>query len=266
MKARRSPAGIHIIVMVAVSLLTAWSMSAVSESATVAEGQADSVFDVANEEYKAGNYENAIRLYEGLLSDPSLKAADIHYNKGNASYKLDSYGKSIAAYRRALRLAPRDQDIIANLRFVTEATLDKMDQPKSTEFLREVFFFHYALSAREAETIFVCSYFAAALLATTCIFHRARFLRWLAALALSLALIFGASTTLRRYRAANPNRAVVVAKEADLHTGPGNNYLVSLNIHDGAELTVRKSEGGWYQVELADGRRGWIRESLIEII
>ena len=101
-----------------------------AEAVTVPPEQVNSIFDMANEEYKDGSYENAITLYEGLLSSPGIKAADIHYNIGNAAFKLDNYGGAISSYRRALRLAPRNQDIVANLEFVREATLDRIDQPR----------------------------------------------------------------------------------------------------------------------------------------
>jgi len=232
----------------------------------VAQEQLDSVFDIANEEYKAGSYENAVILYEGLISAPGAKAADAHYNIGNASFKLKEYGKSIAAYRRALRLAPRDQDTIANLRFVRETVVDRIDQPRSAELWREIFFFHYGLSGAETEIVFLCAYLATALFAAACLLHGSRTLRWLALAGLCVTVIFGASIGFKWRAAASPSEGVVVAEETDVHTGPGDKYMVSFNLHDGAELSIRKHEQDWYQIELPDGRRGWIEESHVEAI
>ncbi len=237
-----------------------------NEYATVPAGQIDDVFDIANEEYKAGNYTDAIRLYRGLLQGSGTKTADIQYNLGNSYFKLHEYGMAIASYRRAQKLAPRDQDILANLRFARETKRDKIDQPRSTELMSEVFFFHYGTSRTEAETIFLCGYFAAAIAGSTYLFWKKKPLRWLTLGALVVTLIFGASTGLRWYQKATPNEAVVVVKETDVHTGPGDNYMGSFDLHDGTEVTTRKSENGWYQMELPDGRRGWIRESHLEII
>lgn len=237
-----------------------------ADSTSVPSQHVDDVFDIANEEYKAGNFEDAVRLYQGLLAGPGPKNADMHYNLGNAYYKLHEYGKAIASYRRALRLAPRDEDIHANLRHVRSMTVDKIDQPKGTELLREILFFHYGVSRPEAEGIFLCGYFAAALLGAVCLWQKPRFLRLLAYTALAVAIIFVVSTVTRVYRAANPNEAVVVVEEADVHTGPGDNYMVSFDIHDGTEMETRKRQDGWFQVELPDGRRGWIRASQLEVI
>ncbi len=236
------------------------------KSPTVPAQHVNNVFDIANEEYKAGNLEDAVRLYDGLLSGPGLKTADIYYNLGNAYFRLNKYGKAIASYRRALGIAPRDQDILANLRYVRSMVKDKIDQPKSTEMFREMFFFHYDFNPAESEMIFMCAYLVAALLATLYLFVKPKALRWLAVAALAVALIFGASTLVHAYRAANPDEGVVVVEEADIRTGPGDNYMVSFNLHDGAELEIRKRGEDWSQIELPDGRRGWARNAQIEVI
>ena len=250
--------------LLAASLLLAFNAPA--EATTVPPEQVNSIFDAANEEYKAGAYENAIILYEGLLSSPGIKAADVHYNIGNAAFKLDNYGRAISSYRRALRLAPRDQDIVANLEFVREATLDRIDQPRGAELRQDIFFFHYGLNGAEAETIFLCAYVAAAGLGAALLARRSRPLGWLASIALSVALVFGASCALRWRASANPTEAVVVVDEADVHTGPGGAYIVSFDLHDGAELKIGRSEGEWRLIELSDGRRGWIEKAHLEII
>ncbi|UCD57821.1 MAG: tetratricopeptide repeat protein [Candidatus Hydrogenedentota bacterium] len=237
-----------------------------SHSPTVPAQHVNDVFDIANEEYKAGRYDDAVRLYEGLLSGSELKAADIYYNLGNAYFKLHNHGKAIASYRRALRLAPRDQDILANLRHVRNITVDKIDQPKSAELLHEIFFFHYAVNRAESETMFLCAYLAATVCATVYLLWKPRFLWWLTCVSLVLVLTFGVSIVIQAYRATNPDEAVVVVEEADVHTGPGDHYMLSFSLHDGAELEVRKLEEGWYQIELPDKRRGWVKGAQIEIL
>ena len=224
------------------------------------------IFDIANEEYKAGNFKDAVRLYQGLLSGPGPQTADIHYNLGNAYFKLHEYGRAIAAYRRALSIAPRDQDIQANLRYIRTMTTDKIDRRKGTELLQGILFFHYGVNRAEAETIFLCGYVAAALLGAICLVRKSRFLKGITYIALAIALVFAASTVTRIYRATDPNEAVIVVEETDVHTGPGDNYMISFSLHDGAEINLQKRQDGWFQVALPDGRRGWVRDSDVEIV
>jgi tetratricopeptide (TPR) repeat protein len=257
-----------ISLILAFALLCSPAVNAATgdRSVKVPASQVDDVFDVANEQYKAGNFEDAIKLYEGLLVGENLKKTDIYYNLGNSYFKLHKYGMAIVSYRRALQLAPRDQDVRANLRRVLEMTTDKIDQPKSTELMNELFFFHYSINDAEAETIFLCSYLFAAVMGSVYLFKKAKTLRALVLAGLVLTLVFGASLTARWYRKGHPSAAVVVAKEVDVHTGPGDNYLISFNLHDGTELKTRKATDNWYQIELPDGRRGWVRHSDLDMI
>ncbi|MBI5115929.1 tetratricopeptide repeat protein [Candidatus Poribacteria bacterium] len=235
-----------------------------SMAPTVPAGQVNDVFDIANEEYKAGNYENAARLYENLLSGSRLKKADVCYNLGNSYFKLNKYGKAIVAYRRALSLAPREQDILANLSYVRNATRDKIDEPRSTELLREVLFFHYGINGPEAETIFLIAYIASALFGMLYLLRKRKTFRVLAYVSLVATLAFAVSAGAHASGSAHSKEAVVVVDTADAHTGPDDHYSVSFTLHDGAELEIRKRENGWAQVELPDGRRGWMKESEIE--
>jgi tetratricopeptide (TPR) repeat protein len=232
----------------------------------VSSAHLNDVFDIANEEYKAGNFRDALRLYEGLLSSTGVETADIYYNIGNTHFKLNNQGKAIVSYRRALMLAPRDQDIRANLNHVREMNVDKIAQAQSTELFRELFFFHYSLSKKESEAVFLCLYLTLTIIAIIFLVRKSKTVQWLMIAAFMLTFVFGTSTITKWYGSTHSNGAVVVANEAEVRTGPGQKYMVSFDLHDGAELKVRKRANDWCQIELPDGRRGWVNVSHIEIV
>src|SRR5216684_895 len=70
-------------------------------------------FKAANQLYDAGNFSEAVAAYEKL--EP--KTAPVYFNLGNAYFRQDKLGQAILNYERARRLAPRDPDILANLKF-----------------------------------------------------------------------------------------------------------------------------------------------------
>ena len=37
-------------------------------------------------------------------------------------------------------------------------------------------------------------------------------------------------------------------------------------LHEGTKLTIEESTDGWVEIRLADGRKGWIESSRIELI
>lgn len=71
------------------------------------------------EAYRAGDFEAAVRAWDGL------PGADAKYNLGNALAKAGRYREAIAAYEQALARAPGMADAIAN-RDAVQAFLDRM--------------------------------------------------------------------------------------------------------------------------------------------
>ena len=65
-----------------------------------------------------------------------------HYNLGNACFKAGRLGEAVLWYERALRLAPRDADIRANLHYVEQLRLDKVSEAVGpARWLEELYFF-----------------------------------------------------------------------------------------------------------------------------
>ena len=73
-------------------------------------------FKAANALYDAGKFAEAAAAYEKI--EP--KTAHVFYNLGNALFREDKLGSAILNYERARQLAPRDPDILANLKFAEQ--------------------------------------------------------------------------------------------------------------------------------------------------
>jgi tetratricopeptide (TPR) repeat protein len=83
-------------------------------------------FELANAAYAKGDYEKAAGLYEQLLSGNEV-SAEVYYNLGNAYYKSGKLGLAILNYERARKIAPEDEDILANLKLANQKTEDKIE-------------------------------------------------------------------------------------------------------------------------------------------
>jgi dipeptidyl aminopeptidase/acylaminoacyl peptidase len=62
-------------------------------------------------------------------------------------------------------------------------------------------------------------------------------------------------------------QATVNTAALNVREGPGTNYGVVTVAHpeDTLQITGRNGTGDWYQVSLADGRRGWVSRSLVTV-
>ena len=87
------------------SLILCFGVAAFAQSAALKQ---------ANNLYAKGNYSDAAKIYEQILSKEGV-APELYYNLGNAYFKSNETGKSILNYERALRLSPRYEDARVNL-------------------------------------------------------------------------------------------------------------------------------------------------------
>jgi len=75
------------------------------------------IFYKANAFYEDGKYDDAIKVYSGLI-DQGLESGNLYYNMGNSYFKKGELGKAILNYERAKKLIPGDSDLKANYDFV----------------------------------------------------------------------------------------------------------------------------------------------------
>ncbi|HEX2748993.1 MAG TPA: tetratricopeptide repeat protein [Verrucomicrobiales bacterium] len=82
----------------------------------------------ANAFFKAKDYAKAAAACEDLIKSEGVTASRL-YNLGNARFELHEYGPAILAYERAALLAPRDPDILANLKLARKTTASYEEAP-----------------------------------------------------------------------------------------------------------------------------------------
>lgn len=78
----------------------------------------ESLVSSADSAYNAGNYSEAIALYNDVLNEQGSSAA-LLFNLGNAYLQQDDYGNAMLCYRRAKKLDPSNSKINSNLNYLT---------------------------------------------------------------------------------------------------------------------------------------------------
>ncbi len=160
----------------------------------------------------------------------------------------------------AERLAPRDPDVRANLRFAR----NQVEGP--THPGRRWQRWLGALTANEWTTLAAAAFWLLFLLLAAMQWRPAlaRRLRTPATVAAGalMALTAVLGVTLANDQA-NPI-AIVTAREAVARAGPFDDALSAFNVHDGAELKVLDRKDDWFQVS-DDGKHvGWLKREAVE--
>lgn len=216
----------------------------------------DGAFEEANRLYEEGQYTNAAVAYAALLADGRGPAA-LHFNLGNAQFKAGRVGLAIYQYRLALRQAPRDPDIRANLQFARGSVQGGGWQPGRWErwLTRLTLDEHTALAAG----LFWA--WLGLLIAGQLRPRVWRNLRGLAmaAAGLSLVAVVGVLASLR-LAVASP-MAIVVSPESAVRYGPLEESRSAFVLRDGAEARVLDRKNDWLQILDHQQRTGWVRAS-----
>jgi len=230
-------------------------------------GEINNLFGQACDHYEAGDLVSARAGFEALIS-MGVRSAAVYYNLGNCYYKQGEVGHAVANYRRALMLAPRDEDTRFNLDLLRSAvgTRDTTSAFGAGGLSRAPL---RLASAREWQIIFYASYYLCVIFLLGVLFvgGRARSVaaRVLVALVIVGALSYAFSAQGRsRFRGSSD--AVVVADRTEFMSGPGAAFEELARLSDGVELTLRARSGIWVEAKLPTGEVGWVREGELEPI
>ena len=246
----------------AVFLVIAWGAAPVAAQ--------EAFFDEGNRRYQEGDYAGAVGLYERIL-ESGLESGELHYNLGNAWFRLGELGPAILHYERARRMMPRDDDLRANLELARSLTVDRV-APLPGFWLFRVARWWIELLPRPA----LLGVVALAWLVTigaliVAVIGRGDLLpawsRRTAAVAGVATLVFGFSLLAREVDVGRPDEAIVMAEEAAVRSAPSDDdELLIFTVHEGTKVRVERRSDAWAEIVLEDGKVGWVRSDRLTLI
>lgn len=227
------------------------------------------MWDKANTAYINGDFRTAIDTYERILAG-GLSSVKLYYNLANAYFKDDRIGKAILYYRRALRLAPGNDDIRYNLSVAEARTKDNIVQ------IPEFFLVEWVRGVRH--TMSCTAWSILSLAALVCAL--AMFLLYLLAQRLSLrkagfygtllAFVLFVLTTWfaagERREMLDDTQAVVMSASTAVKSSPDKSATDLFVLHEGTPVRIVNRLDSWCEVTIADGKKGWLECKTIETI
>jgi len=228
-------------------------------------------FSEGLELYKAEKYSAALSIWETCTQN-GFKNADLFYNLGNAEFRVDALGRAIWAYESALRLDPTNSDIIANLEFARSHTVDKTDAQVDDDnpVLKTLWKIHHALSLNQQLLIILILAWVAALLILLSVWRNQERVRTITygvlfALAVFAALI-GLDSFFKGWELETENIGIVLARSTDVMSGPGDQYQVLHELHEGTRVDVRSQDGEWINVRIGETVNGFVKADLLGLV
>ena len=219
--------------------------------------------------YVRQQYQQAIADYEALLKKGV--SADVYYNLGNAYYRTDNITRAVINYERALLLSPGDPDIRVNLQLARSKTIDKITPESEMFFVTWYRSLVNIMSVDGWATMSLVSLAIAIILALCYLFSGRVWMQKTGFFgALAMIVIFGLSNLFawqQKNQLVNRTGAIVISPAAAVKSTPANGGTDLFIIHEGTKVEITDSSmKEWKEVRIADGKEGWIKASMIEMI
>lgn len=222
---------------------------------------ADDTFNRGVELYSAERYQEAHDTWLSLYNS-GVRSASLNFNIGNACFKLNNIPGSILFYERALLLKPADEDINYNLQIARTLVVDKLAEIPELFFITWFNFFSLSLSSNTWAAISIIT-FILALVFISVYFYSARYRIkvlgfWLSVTLLIISIFSLSSSINNRSLVYESSKAVIFSPVVNGKSSPGESGNDLFVLHEGTKVTVEDEVGGWYEIRLSDGNKGWV--------
>jgi hypothetical protein len=222
-----------------------------------AAATADALFAQAAKAYDAGQFDQAVTAYREIL-DAGFTSPALFHNLANAHFRGGRVGPAVLNYRRALYLAPRDPDVVANLRFALEAAgVEEPPAALAARLLRK-------LGLEAWIRLAIASFWLAAAAGCWVMLaprRRAAGLRILAVLGAMLAVSLGG---IFEWLSLHRRPEVVVTQPAQQALfAPLEGSTAHFAVPEGSILRMEGSADGWIKVTRGKDE-GWVRAETCE--
>jgi hypothetical protein len=170
-------------------------------------------------------------------------------------------GEAILHYERAYRLDPTDVDILSNLEYARSLRLDRVETPEIAAPIRLA---RDVLDRIGPDRLAIAVLLLVWIVSALLVRYSTRRAGWTAASGWTIALLacalvlVAASWWTTCHRLEDRDLVVVLAKEIEILSGPGENHAPLVTVHEGLALELRAEREDWIQVRLPDGLNGWV--------
>lgn len=239
-------------------------------AAQAAESYPDSLWRSGVEAYTAGDYASALKDFEDVR-ETGLMSKELYYNLGNSYLRSGEIAQAILWYERALRLDPSDADVRYNLEYARALTQDRIEEVPEMFFQQWRRGVCYLLPSNAWAVIGLVS--LALMVACVLLFllgstaGRRKLGFFLGIAFLVVALLGWDFSRWQRSEALRQDMAIVMKPVSSVKSSPSADGAKDLFIlHEGTRVRILDNVGGFSNIELADGRQGWITSPDVEVI
>jgi len=215
--------------------------------------------------YRNNQYELSIQEFETIL-DNNWDSPELYYNLGNAFYRNGNIAGSVWAYESCLSISPTHADAEYNLKLANLKVKDRVALPDPPIYLKWYMEIkeHYAPSAWINITLFILLLLS--LLMTVSRISSIVSLNYIPGMLITIffcSLFF----TLHSIWTVNlVTQGVIFYPAVEARSEPNTFSARLFEVHEGLKVSVNQISENWVEIELLDGKTGWVENHQIRLI
>jgi len=222
-------------------------------------------YDKALNAYRNNQYELAIQEFESIL-DKNWDSSELYYNLGNAFYRNSNMPGAIWAYESCLQLLPTHTDAKYNLKIANLEVIDRIDLPDPPMYLK----MYMVIKERFSPSMWVSiSAFLFLLFAISYsllhvfYFAIARYSSILLVILFFCSLFF---TSHSIWTSNSITEGILSHPTIEAMSEPNIFSTRLFKVHEGLKVSINQVLDNWVEIELLDGKSGWIQNAQIRLI
>lgn len=223
----------------------------------------------ADSAYSHEQYDKAIKLYEKVAK--STSDYKVYYNLGCSYYRIDNISKSVLWLERASQLNPSDEDVQFNLTLVRNKTIDRITPRHEMIFVSLFKKIVNLLSLESWSIVNISLFILTFVFISQFLFSNVLSLRkvglFMSALCIILCILGNICAYQQRSLAKNQINGIIMSPAVTVKSTPTESGSDLFVIHEGTRVEIRDSSmKDWFEIQIADGKIGWIPKNTLELI
>jgi len=224
-------------------------------------------FQKGNQAYKDGKFDDAISHYTTLVVQ-GYESFELYYNLANAHYKLGHIAPSILYYEKALKIEPSNADAQFNLKLANLKVVDKI--PQKPVFVLSKWW-NSIISSKSSDQwatwAIILIWFAAAfgglfLYSETSRMKRILFFSGIPLVFLSVCILL--LSIQKRSIEHTDSYGIIYSTNTYIKSAPEQDAKDLFMLHEGGKVKIREQLDEWTQIELPDGKVGWMSSKALK--
>lgn len=217
------------------------------------------------EAFENAQWELAIQEFEAIL-ESGVHSEVLYYNLGNAYYRTESIAGTVWAFEKALILNPNDDDSRYNLALANLRVSDRIEPLEVPFILRTYLRTRESLTPGEWVRWISIMLLAVAFLHALNYYLDRKIFSRLAGIGLVMAALLAGIAFDSVKTTQGTQEGIIYVSQVMVFSAPTVRSTKLFELHEGIKVSLMEEDDDWYQVELLDGKSGWVHADYLRIL